>query len=270
MPQNLPKYESPPVSETVLSAQFNRLPGYTGAHAGWFWKNYLDSSWPNIKQAIPILDQIERFGDDRQMKQINTHTIQLGVAGKEAERHQISTEPGDRMLQIQNTRFTYNWIKRDSGYPSYDKLLPAFREEFDLFRKFIGDAALGELVLNQWEVTYINEIYKDGLWDTLSELSNVFPGFWKPGDFQIDTLDNNCSMEIGEQKGRIHVKLSHGLKGSREGPEIIVLQLVARGPLVDNSNDELLAGFDLGHETIVNMFTSMTSEKAHKLWKRTI
>ncbi len=40
-PDSLPIFATPPVVETVLSAQFFPLEYFSNAHAGWFWKNYL-------------------------------------------------------------------------------------------------------------------------------------------------------------------------------------------------------------------------------------
>lgn len=269
MSRKLPKFDSPPVSETVLSAQFNKLSEFTGSHAGWFWKSYLDKDWTSIKQTIPISEQFEKFGKGAFTPGVS---IKIGINVQDVVRHQITTEATDRMLQIQDTRFTYNWIKKGTRYPTYDKLLPAFMEKYELFEKFVSEANLGELILNQWEVTYTNEIYKENLWDKISDIQEILPNFWIPTseycDLSLDNVNNKLSYEIKDQIGRIHVGVNYGRKGSSEGPEIIVLQLVARGPVGNEKGIDLKAGFDIGHETIVNLFTDLTSEKAHALWKR--
>lgn len=271
MSSDLPKYDSPPISEAVLSVQFNKIPNFTGAHAGWYWKNYLDSTWLNAYQTSRIGEQFERFGEARIFEPIGG-AQQFKISGNDAQRHQFTLEAGDRMVQVQDTRFTYNWIKKDSHYPSYNDLLPEFKEKFKLFENFIEDAKLGTIEQNQWEVTFINEIYANNLMSTLSEISNIIPGFYIPNNAQeslaLDTAGFGWTMEIGDQLGRIHISITHGKKGSSEGPELIALQFVARGAIDKSRNIDLSSGFDLGHNTIVNLFTDMTSDDAHKLWER--
>jgi len=63
MPEGLPEFGAPPVTETVLSAQFARLPNFSSEMAGWFWKQYLSSEWAKAKDAPRIEDQFERFDE---------------------------------------------------------------------------------------------------------------------------------------------------------------------------------------------------------------
>ena len=44
MAENI-KFGAPPVVETALSVQFNPLAGFTTAHAGWFWKDYVEKQF---------------------------------------------------------------------------------------------------------------------------------------------------------------------------------------------------------------------------------
>ena len=64
----LPRFDSPPVVETALSVQFAPLSGFTNAHAGWFWKNYLPSEWYRVVPAVRINDVFENFGENRKWK----------------------------------------------------------------------------------------------------------------------------------------------------------------------------------------------------------
>ena len=73
---------------------------------------------------------------------------------------------------------------------------------------------------------------------------------------------------IGNNLGRLYVTINRGKVGSEKGEEVIHLQFTARGPLKDENENGLQSGFDLGHQSIVLSFTSMTSDVAHKFWKR--
>ena len=271
MANGLPQYDAPPVIETVLSAQFSRLPSFTVAHAGSFWKTYLDATWTSVQEATRLPDVFERFGGDRSWRQ---HEFRLVPAGTEPMRLQILREDQERMVQVQDSRFIQNWRKRDHGYPSYRKLVPEFRESFERFERFARDAKLGPIEINQWEVTYVNVISRGELWQTPQDWNSIFPWFISPvvGLREIDVLDGfpggEWSFTLFDQVGRLFVSLAQVKVGSADGPEVLTFQLTARGPIQSDRGIDLYKGFDLAHEAIVRAFTAMTSKKAHDFWKR--
>jgi len=267
MTNRLPKYKNPPVVETVLSVQFDPVPQFTNAHSGWFWKNYLGSEWSNIRQTVPVPDQLERFGDSKKWAPGTLPGLRL-VKDGESERVQITNALGDRMIQIQSNRFIYNWRKIESTYPSFDTTLLEFEKYFSEYEKFAKEAKFDNFELNQWEATYINHIFQDPLWNTLQDLPKLIPGFYIPDDknSQVDNFSGSWSLIIGENVGRLHVTINHVKIKSSEGPEAIALQLVARGPITDKTS--LRDGLMIGHESIVEAFTKMTSEIAHDYWEK--
>lgn len=266
---DLPKFESPPVIETVLSAQFGRLRHYSNAHAGWFWKNYLGLEWERVSEAPRIAEQYERFGEEKRWG-ISGSTVTLR-GSPEAERTQIYRSDNERMIQVQDSRFIYNWRKqKDSDYPSYAKLLPEYRDQFAHFARFVQDSENPPLDINQWEVTYVNHIPKGDLWESPADWPQLFPGLWVPANgveqLELDTLNSEWSLLAGDSSGRLHISLKHVRVGAAEGPEILALQLTARGPMTGETTLE--QGFDKGHRWIVLSFTAMTSELAHTHWGR--
>ena len=62
----LPKYEKPPVVETVLGLQFNPLSAFTNAHLGAFWQSLGVEAWPTVTDKPPLPRQEERFTPDAQ------------------------------------------------------------------------------------------------------------------------------------------------------------------------------------------------------------
>src|ERR1035441_8360636 len=113
-----PKYDKPPLVETVLCAQFGQLAKFRTAHAGCFWKPYLDDSWTTIQAAPRIDDSFERFGDERKG---GPHGGSFRIfTTVEPQRTQIISADKTRMIQVQDSRFIYNWKKGDNfNYPSY-------------------------------------------------------------------------------------------------------------------------------------------------------
>jgi len=267
VPNALPKFDDPPVVETVMSAQFDALPDFTTAHIGWYWQQCLDETWEKAVEIGSLVEQFERFEEE---KKWGRPGVQL-MAGVTPNRIQILKAGGERLIQLQPTRFIYNWRRAESGYPSYDKLLPEFRQSFEAFDSFAKESGVGRPKVNQWEITYVNHILKGTLWSRLDEWSRVLPWFAIPAATEdylsTEGFVGEWGLEIGAKAGRLHVSLQHARVGSREGPESIALQLTARGPVTDEI--DLFRGLEIGHETIVRSFAAMTSEEAHATWKRT-
>jgi uncharacterized protein (TIGR04255 family) len=263
----LPKFDSPPVVETVLSAQFDPIPQFNEAHGGWFWKKCLPPEWKRTAIAPRLEDQFERFGE---AKLWGPESL-LMIRAPGGERIQIFGSDDERMIQIQNTRFLYNWRKQSAAYPSYEKLHPEFMNCFQSFTQFVKQECSVELTVNQWEVTYVNHILKGDLWETPEDWTGIFPWFAPPTidtKPQPDDFQGEWSMRIGENLGRLHISLKHVRIGSITGREALALQLTARGPL--HEGVDLEAGLNIGHECIVRSFTSMTDKSAHEYWKRRV
>src|SRR5205823_740195 len=110
---------------------FAPLPGLTGAHVGWFWKLFLGKEWVKVDELAAVPNQFERFDDEGSWV---TPGIQFGISQVPPIRYRITNEDGTRTVQLQHTRFIYNWQKhKGSAYPSYETT----RREFDsLFSKF--------------------------------------------------------------------------------------------------------------------------------------
>lgn len=257
----MPEFDAPPVVETVISVQFDRLQ-LTNALAGWYWKSRLGDDWPNSLEAQHINDVFERFGAERTWVAPGVKILDKPPS----TRLQLIRHDEERMVQVQDSRFIYNWKKKEgSAYPTFKILQPEFKEKFEQFVGFVADAGLGDISINQWEVVYVNRIPKGGLWESLQDWPKLIPGFGVFGaESKLDTFAGSWQVVIGENLGRIHIELKHAKTDEKK--EIIHLQFTARGPVSDTM--DLYKGCELGHETIVNEFANMTSELSHKHWKR--
>ena len=266
----LPHFDNPPVVETVIGVQFSPISNYSNAHAGWFWKSFLDSSWDGVTEVPRLDDMFERFGGERAFAQVQG--IMLGPSS-EGQRMQFINSSSGRMVQIQNTRLILNWRTNpaDRTYPSFSILKDEFLARLEDFRAFAVASGTPELTINQWEVVYVNHISKGELWDKPADWAAVLNFFAVPNNsaatLDCDTFGGQWSLALPEKRGRLHVSVQHGRVENARGPEIMVLQLTARG---DVGPDRSLADhLEIGHATIVDSFAAMTSETAHKHWKRT-
>jgi uncharacterized protein (TIGR04255 family) len=262
-----PNFDNPPLIETILGVQFGEIAGLTSAHFGWYWREFLDKSWNKTQEAIRLPDQFETFGDQTWKMPVTQLTASIAPA---PDRLQFINAEDDRVIQIQNTRFLYNWRKKESVYPRFHELYPEFTSKLADFRKFLGAASLEDLSLNQWEVTYVNHIPKGALWNTPEDWHKILPGLmpmlWKSVETKVETESGELRFEIVPQRGRLHVSVQHGRRQDPDG-EVLVLQLTARGPL--SPTEQALTpdeSFELGHRVLVQTFAGIASPEALTYW----
>jgi uncharacterized protein (TIGR04255 family) len=267
MSSHSPDFLNPPVVETVLSLQFSPIKNFTSAHTGLFWKNYLSKRWTSLKAAPPLDDHFERFTGEKHWTPVGSFQI---VKGFRPERLQIIRDDSERMIQIQDSRFIYNWRKQKDHYPRYEKILPKFKKQYRLFENFIRDEELGTLQPNQWEVTYVNHLIRGELWSETKDWQRIFPWFSFPAvgiNGQIeDGFSGEWSLSLVGNLGRLHVQLQHVRIGDKVGDEALALQFTARGPINPEKELDIESVFELGHSSIVWSFADMTSKEVHEKW----
>jgi len=267
MDGKLASFTDPPVVEVVLGVQFEPL-GMTSGHMGWYWKEYLGDDWPEVEETNSLPDQIEKFGERR------IHWPKIGfqfTAGPTTNRLRIIHKNRDRMIQIQDTRFIYNWVKKNGTYPRYTTIRQEFVQHFAQFREFADKHGLAKLTPNQWEVTYVNHIPSGILWNVPADGAKVFPLLQKqPGSYgntKFETMIGEWRSEIPPQRGRLHINLRYQeVKGSETSAvDVLVAHLTTRGPITEDQDFNI--GLNLGHETIVKTFVDISSDFARKHWK---
>jgi uncharacterized protein (TIGR04255 family) len=267
------KFGSPPVIETALSVQFNTLAGFTAAHSGWFWKEYVEKlgdseEWKQVVEAPKIPEVFERFGVDDVWIQPSLRV----VPGVVSSRVQIIRRDGERMIQMQDNRFILNWRKQASAYPSFQTLLPEFRNMLNAFESFCLEAGFGKPVYNLWEVVYVDQVKKGMMWDSARNLDRIFPALTPPSvsahyapPSDDETISADWRFSLANRRGRLYVQVRQArLQQSNE--EVIQLTTTARGPVSDAQSWE--QGLDFGHEALRETFLAITSTEAQELWKK--
>lgn len=265
-----PDYDRPPIIETVLGAQFERLPGFKNAHLGAFWRTLDSDEWPTVSDAPPLQPQFERFAESARWAK----GLQIQLTQDPTSRVQIKNKAGDRMVQVQNGRIHFNWLGDEGGeYPHYEKVRQGFAWVLKRFVEFLAEEKLGDFRPNQWEVTYINHIPKGTVWDTPNDWC-----FFRPLA-SVPTIENLVQGEgftgewhfvIPEQRGRLHVQWRHALRPDpeQESEEVIRLTMTARGPVeqTEKEAESILDGLDLGREVIVRSFERFMTDEANRHW----
>lgn len=251
-----------------MGVQFDPIKGLTNAHLGAYWSQ-LRKEWPKVQDVPRLESQFEVFGQEQTWSLLGA---KFSLSQDLSTRLQIRNEPEDRMIQVQNSRFHYNWLDKKSEYPRYDsKIKPEFVTQWDRFLRFLASSNFAIPKLNQWEVTYVNHIPKGSVWNHPSDWVEVFPGLiGKPSAERIgnfESVGGQWHFEIPSEQGRLHVQIIHGRPVSPGAVEVVRLDLTARGPITGDPMPEgLIAGLDLGRTTIVRMFVALTSKRAQEFW----
>lgn len=266
-----PKFESPPVIETAIGVQFANLIGYSTAHAGWFWKDYLDKlgkNWSRAFDAPRLEDQFERFGTEDLWKP----QIELKVVSpSQSNRTQIIRFDDERMVQLQSTRLILNWRKHSAAYPTFNVLLPEFEILLHTFEAFTAEAQLGTLTYNQWEIVYVDQFRKGDMWESPRDWRGIFPGLSTtplPDHLLLsadETMSGDWRFSLPENRGRMYLSLRQ-LRLAPAGEEVLNVTFVARGPV--DSNQTWEKGLKLGHDILNDTFIGVTSNEAQERWKK--
>jgi len=268
---DLPSFERPPVVETVLGVMFDPIPRLTNAHLGLFWCELGPEEWPKVRDAASLDPEYEEFGPGFSWGSF----AKLTLTRDPACRIQFIDQAEDRLIQVQNSRFHYNWLFRTGEpYPRYKKIRPEFDRHWTRFLKFLESRKLPKPTLRQWEVTYVNHFPKGTVWNRPEDWSKLFtglPGAWSSSSLNMESFGGEWRFEIPPQRGRVHVKIGHGKRDQPESTELIRVDLTARGPIAADGKDHdaLGDGLDIGRESIVRLFADITSEEAHRYWGRT-
>jgi len=187
----------------------------------------------------------------------------------------FETQDGNRLVQVQRDRFLHNWKKeKDSDkYPHYEYVIKNFETCFEIFEAFLHDHGLGNVEPRQYELTYINHIFKGEGWDTLNDVGNIFQDFFRRKNGtrflpEPEIIQWFTSFTLPNRTGRLHVSVRLGARKS-DGRPTILLELTARGMSADQSRESMWSWFKTAHEWIVQGFSDVTTNEIQaKLWRR--
>ena len=271
MAQSRPRFQAPPVVETVLSVQFSNLPGYSTAHAGWFWKEYLEKlggrsslTWSQAVDAPPLEDQFERFGAEDVW---GPQFAMKFLAPTQSARTQIIRSDGERMVQVQDSRLVLNWQKKSGEYPNFEPLVQEFRTLLHAFETFAAEASFRALQYNQWEIAYVDQFKKGDMWESASDWNKILPGLVVPPvlvSHLLSTGDERISADwrfsLANQRGRMYIQLRQ-LRIAPSNEEVLNVTWVARGPVTAPETWE--QGFALGHDAITAAVVAAADDGHH-------
>ena len=268
-PRGLPAFGRPPLVEVALSLQFKSLPGFTTAHTGLLWRRYRDG-FPLVEEH-PRLEPAEEAFESAQQPR-----VQISFGNKPpAPRVWFLSADRTSLIQVQNDRLVYNWRKanQQADYPRYEQVRSRFRKHVEVFAEFLVDADLGEISVNQCEITYVNQFPRRLAEAESGDAGEVFTN-WRSrqGSTFLPTPEDvalrwRFRMSERNGPGRLHVMAQPAWDLTRQ--PIWTLNLMARGRPVGTGIDDAFAFLDRGREWIVRGFADLTTERMHRRWRRT-
>jgi uncharacterized protein (TIGR04255 family) len=271
-PSGLPDFVRPPINEVVLSVQFRALPKFGNGHIGMLWNRYR-KDYPELEEKPALQSDLETFGVGQPAPQgIHIQTL----LAPPMSRFWFVNSSGHELIQVQQDRFLHNWRQREEEqpYPHYEVVRERFEQELAVFEKFARDENLGELKMNQCEVTYINVIEIEETKPFLA-LEKITP-LWT-GDLseEIELERENAQirfslrlLEGGKPIGRVHVKFDPAHR-NLDRKQVIRLEITARAKPTDESVAAALHLLDEERKYVVRTFAAATTRAMHELWERT-
>jgi uncharacterized protein (TIGR04255 family) len=269
-PHPHPRFDKPPVIETVFSIEFAPLSEWTIPYFGLYWSTIRDR-YPKHNVQPLVISQIENLSERVAPQKPVEITISEGPAA--LVRCWFFNEPETELVQIQRDRFIFNWKKGlvDQPYPHYDVIRPALIREWNHFEDFVDRNKLGKKEIRQCEVIYINHIDLGVGWKSYGELNSVLAP-WS-GATSGCLLENPEDIEIGaryrlpEGRGRMHIKAQPAIRNI-DHKEIIQLTLTARGRPASSGPSSALDWFDFVQPLVAQSFADFTTPKMHAIWGR--
>ncbi len=263
-----PHFESPPLIEQAITVSFEKSDEFSLGDFGLFWRE-IQSDLP-FSESHPVIDQnLERFENP----EIQSPGIRLLESGF-LPRCFYKSEDGRELVQVQNDRFTYNWIRVDEDeYPRSEVLVPRFADLFTRFSRFLVEGRCYDPPkIIQCELTNVNIIPVSDFGGTFADAPKAFSlgvlrNLTKSVRIESFSYFNHYLLQRddGTPFGRLHIQLVPSLAIDDEQP-VYKLQLTARGKPDSSDLEGALRFFVMARDAINSAFMASTTKAAQDRW----
>lgn len=259
-PKKSPKYRKPPVIEVAMGVTFEKLENFKLPHTGLFWEK--------VKEEFPTVDHAASLD-------LSVQSSYDKNTGFPLPRIWFINKTTDKLIQLQNNRFYFNWRTADQKpeYPSYENIKKEFQTKFNIFKSFIKELEISSINLLECELSYINHIPKGKGWNSLNDIKNIFPNLiWRQenGGFLPEPIDifSKTDFPFPENKGFLTLKIQKGIRNI-DGLPILIFENIAKGLGEDKTEKALWDWFEMAHDWIVRGFADVTDMTIQKnIWER--
>ena len=257
-------FEAPPINEVVCGLMFEPVQELLTPYLGSLWERY-KPAFSACKELAPLSTVIEGTA----VGEIELQVLDLPPM----PRIWFEDPEGNGLIQVQRERFHYNWRRRSSEdeYPHFETVYALFKEKLAIFRCFLGELRTSELVLKQFELTYINLIDLSERPNSVLDLGEVFSDFsWRRHEGRLEPESANWRVvfRLPGGHGRLDVTVRSAVRTS-DGKPMILFDLTARGIGDDRTLEGIDDWFRMAHNTIVRAFVELTSRDIQKaVWSQ--
>ena len=255
--QSTIKYENPPINEIVCGILFDSITELRSGHLGILWQKFRpDFSGVEDQNLLGLVSE-----DD-----LNNRGI------LPLPRVWFVHEDKNELIQVQFNRFLHNWrkIQPDDKYPGYETVIENFEKYLSRFQEFLAEEKLGNLVPNQYEITYIDHIWENEGWETIGDLEKVFPDFISlkvPNILSTDIQEINWQMvsDLPNDLGQLKLSIRNARRIS-DGRRLLRIEFTV---LSNQADKPMRDWFDLAHDVIINLFSNLISDEIQEqFWGR--
>ena len=249
-------FENPPINEVICGVLFDEIQKLQTAHFGILWQKFRPDF--TVSEDLNLIDPVPE-------EDLNNR------GAFPLPRVLFVNRDVNEVIQAQRNRFFHNWRRRqyDDEYPGYEKVIENFERYLSLFREFLAEENLGDIVPDRYELTYINLILENAGWETLNNLGHIFPSFVSLKDrhrLLADIRDINWHMAIGlpNDSGQLHLSIRNVRRV--DDRHLLRIEFTA---FSDQRHEPVRDWFDNAHEIILELFSNLISDETQEyLWGR--
>ena len=242
------KFTKSPLTEVVCGVEFN-APEFSSVHLGLYWQTIRDR-FPSPPLDRPPIGDIEILNILPSLRRV-----------------WFESDDKRQLIQLQANRFYYNWRQQHETdqYPHFHEIYPKFSEEWKKFHDWWSQTQKTLFQPIRYELTYLNQIDGNFGWNSASDCQKIFNFVGEGwGEFSLSpsVFNANLEFDLPESRGSLSVSINQGIR-PQDGVSAIILNLTAS--TTDTSID-IKTWFDLAHQSTVDTFLSLISQKSKKEW----
>jgi len=255
-------FTDPPVVEAALGIQFSPLSGWAIPHFGLLWESYRQD-FPAFEDQMPLPPKTEVFDTSHR------RGPSFELLSRPAARCWFIDRDRGLLIQVQNGRFIQNWRKEKAtkSYPKYEKTRSTFSRDWDRFTDFLKGQRLGDPLVQQCEITYVNHLEIEKGWQTLGDLKAVTPVLSEVSPGRLPSPEGvifGSRYVLPEKRGRLYVQMQSAI--GADGKELLLFTLTARGAPSSSQASDLLSWFDFGRTWIHEAFEGFVTPEMRVIW----
>ncbi len=267
-PQKKLDFAHPPVDEVVLSVLFKPLDKFLAPHLGEIWHEYKQIGFVHVTEQPPVPPAVEKFPNS--IKERRVHISNLPNLARIWFIH----EDDSQIIQVQRDRFMFNWRRTESAqkYPGFSAIFEKFEGFYNRFGEIIKNMEVGVITPLQYELTYIDQLFRGAGWETLDDIGKIYnlfihsqqsDSFWSGAESAI----LRTSFPVEDLHGRLYLTISNRVKMPQQ-QQTLQTDFTMRG-FPENAEYAMGAWFKSARDRISEKFASIFTEDIQtQVWGR--